>query len=180
MAMGYAFQNYDPKKMVRVIGTNLNISRKTARDIGVFIKNKELDLATGYLQKVAGGVAPIPYARFNKKTAHHKPFGPAGFPKRASMQTIKLLNSLKNNALSKGMNAKNLIIIHAAAHKGTRLFHPGGRERKNTHFELVARETQSERSSARRGGTKATRGEESKMQSKPKVPTAPHSKGAAE
>lgn len=141
----YSFQNYNPKTMARVMGTNLAISRKSAREIGIFIKNRKVDWAIDYLQKVAEGKAPIPYARFNKKTAHHNPFGPAGFPKNASTQIIRLLNSLKNNAQSKGMNTSNLFVINTAAHKGTRLFHPGGRERKNTHFEIVAEEKEAKK-----------------------------------
>src|SRR3989338_26010 len=136
--IGYAFQNYDKKTMARVVGTNLPVSRKFAREIGVFIKNKQVDSMINYLQKAAEGYAPIPYSRFNKKRAHHAPFGPAGFPRKASLQIISLLNSLKSNAQTKGINTSKLFVIHAAAHKGARLFHPGGRERKNTHFEIVA------------------------------------------
>ena len=140
MALGYAFQNYDKKTMARVIGTNLPISRKSAREIGVFIKNKQIDSMISYLQKVAEGSASIPYGRANKKRAHHAPFGPAGFPRKSSLQIVSLLESLKSNAQAKGMNTSHLFVIHAAAHKGARLMHPGGRERKNTHFEIVAQE----------------------------------------
>ncbi len=138
--VGYAFQNYDSKKMVRVAGTSLSISRKTSRDIGAFIKNRKVDWAISYLEKVAAGDAPVPYAKFQKKTAHHAPFGPAGYPRKASLEIISLLNSLRSNAQSKGMNTTNLTVIHTAAHKGARIFHPGGRERKNTGFEIVAQE----------------------------------------
>src|SRR3989344_4780136 len=126
--MRYALQNYDKKTMARVIGTNLTISRKTCRDIGVFIKNRKVEWVISYLEKVAEGTAPVPYARFNSKTPHHAPFGPSGYPKKASLEIINLLNSLKHGAQAKGLNTSKLVIIHAAAHKGARLFHPAGRE----------------------------------------------------
>ncbi len=138
--VNYSFQNYDSKTMARVAGINLSISRKSAREIGVFIKNRQIDAAITYLEKVAEGNAPLPYGKFNKKTAHHAPFGPAGYPRRASHAIIGLLQSLKSNAQSKGINTSKLFVIHCAAHKGSRIFHPGGRERKNTHFEIVAQE----------------------------------------
>lgn len=151
--VNYAFQNYDSKTMARVAGTNLAISRKAAREIGVFIKNRQIDTAISYLEKVAEGKAPLPYGKFNKKTAHHAPFGPSGYPHRTSLAIINLLRSLKNNAQSKGINTSKLFVIHAAAHKGARLFHPGGMERKNTHVEIVAqeKEVKNEKRKARSG-----------------------------
>ncbi|HIH14248.1 MAG TPA: 50S ribosomal protein L22 [Nanoarchaeota archaeon] len=152
--MRYALQNYDKKTMARVIGTNLTISRKTCRDIGVFIKNRKVEWVISYLEKVAEGTAPVPYARFNSKTPHHAPFGPSGYPKKASLEIINLLNSLKHGAQAKGLNTSKLVIIHAAAHKGARLFHPAGRERKNTHFELAATEMEEKKQASKQPAAK--------------------------
>ena len=56
---------------------------------------------------------------------------------------ILLLSNLKSQAEGKGLNIPELMIIHAATHKGTRAWHYGRlrrRMRKITHVEFVAAE----------------------------------------
>ncbi len=147
MAVGYAFQNYDQKSMVRVKGTYLPISRKDAREIGATIKNMPIEKAIQYLKRVEEKTQAVPVTMYNKKAAHHTGQGPSWFPVRAAGFTIRLLESLKSNAQQKGMGTKNLVIIHAAAQKGPRRTHStlrrkSGQERKITHFEIIAREAE--------------------------------------
>jgi large subunit ribosomal protein L22 len=127
--------------MARVAGTNLPVSTKATIEIAAFIRGKQIDKVIEYLQRVVEKKAAIPYKRY--KEVGHRP-GMAGgrYPKNASMEIIKLLNRLKKDAASKGLDSAKLHIIHSAACRGATLWHYGRRRtrRKNTRIELIARE----------------------------------------
>lgn len=143
----YSFQNYDEKNMVSVVGRSLPVSFKYCYEIANFIKGKKIDFAIQYLKKVLDKKVSIPFKRFVRDTAH-KPGGQVGkYPYNASKEVIALLESLKSNAQAKGLDTTKLVAIHAAAQKGALLRHQtlrkkSGKVRKNTHFELIAKEVE--------------------------------------
>jgi len=129
-----------------VNGKNLPISRKVAREIGVFIKGKTIEAAISDLEKVIDGKLAVPYKRFNKDASHRRGNMMSGrFPKRTSEEIIKLLNSLRTNAENKGLNTAGMRIIHAASQHASIAWRWGRqrrRRRKISHFELIAIETE--------------------------------------
>lgn len=142
--MKYSFQKYNPKNMAKVIGTLLPISSKTSREVAKAIKNKQLDKAITYLERVTELKQAVPYKRYNRDVPHRPGKMAAGrYPVKTSEHIIKLLHSLKSNAQNKGLDTTKMVIVHAAAQKGENRARYGRKRavRKNTHFELVAEET---------------------------------------
>jgi len=131
---------------VQVAGRNLPISRKLGREIAIFIKGKMADRAIGELNRVAKGELAIPYVRFNKDTPHRKGDMMSGrFPKKSSLEIIKLIESLKANAENKALDSDSIKIIHASCQHSAKAWHYGrhrGRKRKLAHFELVGVEAE--------------------------------------
>lgn len=121
-------------------GKDLPISFKHAVNICSFIKDKDLDKAIEYLEKVVEKEKPIPFKRYNKKQPHRKGMAAGKYPVKASSQIIKVLENAKNNAVNKGLS-ENLKVIHAAANraisKEARSAHQRGR---STNLEVVVEE----------------------------------------
>lgn len=158
MAIRYSFQGFDGKSMVRVAGRNLAISTKASYEVANFIKRRNVEWAIRNLEAVMQNIVAVPFKRYNNDVTH-KPgkIGAARYPRKASLQVIKLLKNLRGAAKSKGLSTENLIIIHAAATKGPKRRRYGrkmGLERKNTHFELVAKEGESLKSQGKQPQTK--------------------------
>lgn len=143
--MRYSFQNFDAKTMVKVAGRNLQFSHKAGYELAAFIRNKNVDSAIKTLENVAELKQVVPYRRYNRDVAPKAGVGPGRYPAKAALSVIKLLKNLKGAARSKGLDLQKLAIIHATATKGPkrrRYGRSGGLERKNTHFELVAKEVE--------------------------------------
>ena len=140
----YAFADFVKNTMAKVVGRNLSISHKDSREICTFVKGKKINRAITYLESVVKKKQPIPYKRFKKDIPHRKGKIATGrYPVNASFAILKLLSDLKSQAQGKGLDVPELIIIHAATHKGTRSWHSGRlrrRVRKITHVEFVAAE----------------------------------------
>jgi len=138
----YSFQGYDGKVMAKVVGRNLQISAKKSYEVANFIRGKKVDRAVNELQLVVDQKLAIPYRRYGMNTSHKRGIGPGKYPRNVSVAIAVLLSSLKSVAKEKGLNEKNLTIIHAAAHRSSRIMHNGRNRgvRKNMHFELVAKE----------------------------------------
>lgn len=131
--------------MLRISSNNVPVSRKASREICHFIKGKDVDKVIAYLELVKEGKKAIPYLRHKHDVAHRKGnMGPGRFPRKASHEIIKLLNSMKKSADDKGINSEALKIIHAAVSPGPVLMHYGryrGIRRKMSSIELIAEET---------------------------------------
>lgn len=145
MATRYSFQGFKKENMVRISSKNLPISRKASREICHFIKGKDVNKSIAYLELVKEGKAAIPYLRHRHDVAHRPgKIGPGRYPKNASIEIIKLLNSLKKIAEDRGINSEALKIIHASVIAGPVLMHYGnyrGLRRKMCGIEFVAEET---------------------------------------
>ena len=147
---------------VQVAGRNLPISRKIGRELAVFIKGKTVDRAIAELKQVAAGEIAVPYKRFNHDTPHRKGNMMSGrFPIKASLEIIKLIESLKANAEQKALDSDAIKIIHASCQHGTLAWHYGRkrrRRRKLAHFELVGVEVE-EQEEKKYGGKKKAKAE---------------------
>jgi len=145
MTYNYSFQGFDAKSMARIAGKDMPISSKNSIEIASFIRGKKVDTAIKHLQRVTEAKMAVPYKRF-KRDIGHKPgkVGPGRYPRIASEYIIKLLENLKSQATGKGMDVTKLTVIHSAAQRGRKLWHYGRmrRQRKNTNFEIVAKEVE--------------------------------------
>ncbi|MDI9619889.1 MAG: 50S ribosomal protein L22 [Candidatus Nezhaarchaeota archaeon] len=119
---GYALQGYDPDKMAKAAGRDLRISWKKAVEVCRFIKGKRLSQAKELLEGVLKNEVIIPFTRFRRKRAHHggiSGYPSGGYPVRVVKEVLKVLRNVEANAENKGLDVEKLVIVHAAAHKGS-------------------------------------------------------------
>lgn len=130
----------------KVIGRDLSISTKHAVEISKFIRGKSIKKSKELLNKVIEGKIAIPFTRFNRDMGHKKGNIAAGrYPKSASLEIVKLLNSLEANAQNKGLDVNSLYIKKIIANRASRPWHFGRQRRikmKRTHIEIIAEEFQ--------------------------------------
>lgn len=146
MKYRYAFRT-DKENVVKVVGRDVNMSRKQAIEMCDFVRNKPVAKMIPILEKVQDQKLAIPFHRFTEGAGHKKGVGMASgkYPFTGSAVFISLLKSLETNAQNKGLGS-NLLIIHACAQQATRPFHSGRKRRirmKRVHVELAAEEMES-------------------------------------
>ncbi len=86
------------------------ISTKDTVEIARNIRNRELSKAMDFLQRVIEKKSFVEYRRFKKDRAHRKGGGPGAYPEKASKEIMKILKSVMNNAIQKGMNPEKLMV----------------------------------------------------------------------
>ena len=140
----YSFQSFDAKSMARIAGRNMPVSTKHSVEIARYLKGKQVGKAIKHLQAVIEQKEAIPFRRYNRSISPKPGIGPGRYPRLATQHILSLLENLKSQAIGKGLDATKLTIIHAAAQKGQKLWHYGRRhrQRKNTNFEMVAKEVE--------------------------------------
>lgn len=147
------FSLSNEKTIAKAIANNAPVSLKYSTEISREIKGKRINWAMQFLKDVSEKKRHLPLRRYNKEVPHRK--GDAishtktgRYPKRCSGKWLELLEQVKANADYKGLNADNLIIIHAFASKGVgRTSHQkqgkiSGKTHvgKAAHLEVIARE----------------------------------------
>ncbi|MBI2651645.1 50S ribosomal protein L22 [Candidatus Woesearchaeota archaeon] len=143
MSYNYSMKDYSKENMARAIGISLPISFKQSVEICNYIRNKKLSRAKDVLNKAINQQKAIPFRRFNDNTGHKKGIGPGKYPKKASLEILKLIDSVEANAQFKGMSTANLVIKHINANIASRMLHSGrkrGRKFKRTNIEIVVEE----------------------------------------
>jgi len=141
---GYTFKSYNQEHMARAVGLALPISFKQSVEICRFIKNRNINDAKAILQKVTEQKTPIPFRRYNRDLGHKKKIGPGRYPKSASKEIIKLIESAEANAQFKGLNTSNLTITHISAHNSGKAWHYGRKSRrrmKRANIEIIVEES---------------------------------------
>ncbi len=141
------------KKFARAILSNAPVSTKYSTELAREMKGKNAKWAQSLLEDIIEKKRFLPLRKYNLEFGHRKGNAVSGtksgrYPQRLCKSWLKLLKSLKANADYKGLDADNLIIIHAFASTGFRkTSHQaqgkiGGKKRrkKSTHIEIVARE----------------------------------------
>ncbi len=141
----YAFQGFNKELMARVLGRDLRISLKQSVEVCKYLRHRKLAQSKRLLQEVLDMKRAIPFRTFTNGLGHRKGhLGPGRYPQKTAEAFLKLLESVEANAQTKGLNTSELEIIHICAHKGAKMFHHGrhyGRLMKNTHVEIVVKET---------------------------------------
>jgi len=141
MKYRYAFKT-EKENVVKVVGRDVNMSRKQAIEMCDFVRNKPISKMIPMLEKVKDKKLAVPFHRFTEGAGHKKGVGMASgkHPFKGSALFISLLKSLETNAQNKGLGS-NLLIIHACAQQAARPFHSGRKRRirmKRVHIELAA------------------------------------------
>lgn len=124
-----------PKKTeVKVSGRDLRVSTKQAVAVCRFIKNKDVDKAIGELEEVSKMKRAIP---MKGELPHRKGKMMSGrFPVKAALEFIKLLKSLKANAINHEVELEKVRVV-AMANVASRPYRRFGRERfKRSHVEI--------------------------------------------
>ncbi|MFA5313660.1 MAG: 50S ribosomal protein L22 [Methanomassiliicoccales archaeon] len=115
--VGYT-QEADPDTTARAIGKEFPISPKFSREVCRMIMGKKVNIALKMLEEVAVLKRPVPIKRYNIGVAHKTGVGPGRFPVKAAKAIIKVIESAKQNAEYKGLDAENMRIKVVAAHLG--------------------------------------------------------------
>jgi len=115
--MGYS-QKTDPETTSRALGVEISVSPKHCREVCKMLVGKNVEDAKKYLQGVIDLKTPVPYTRF-KMFLNPKPkVGPGRYPKKAAQAILRVIESAQSNAEYKGLEADNMRIKVAAAHRG--------------------------------------------------------------
>jgi len=138
------------KKVAKAMAKNKPISLKYATEIARELKDKPLDKAERFLQRITEKTEHLPLRRYIKHVPHRKgeakSFTKSGrYPVRAAKAFLGLLADVKANADYKGMDNEALIIKDVFASVGfRRVSHQSqgkisGKRRlsKSTHIEIV-------------------------------------------
>ncbi|HDD39667.1 MAG: 50S ribosomal protein L22 [Thaumarchaeota archaeon] len=119
---GYSLKEIDETRMVKASLREVDVSPKWSREVCKAIVGLTIPEARKLLEEVVAMKRMIPYRRYKKKRAHHaQTKGPGGYPVKVAKHMLKLLDSLEANADFKGFDPDEVVIIHAAAHKGRRI-----------------------------------------------------------
>ncbi len=119
---GYSLKEIDETRMVKASLREVDVSPKWSREVCKAIVGLTIPEARKLLEEVVAMKRMIPYRRYKKKRAHHaQTKGPGGYPVKVVKHMLKLLDSLEANADFKGFDPDEVVIIHAAAHKGRRI-----------------------------------------------------------
>jgi large subunit ribosomal protein L22 len=108
----------DPDTTSRAIGKEIPVSPKFSREICRMIKGKKVTDALKMLEEVTELTRPVPIRRYNMGVAHKKGVGPGRFPVKAAKAISKVIESAKQNAEYKGLDAENMRVKLVAAHLG--------------------------------------------------------------
>jgi large subunit ribosomal protein L22 len=120
---------------------NAKLSTKQSMAICKWIRGKDIERSILFLEDVAKQKKVLP---MKGEIPHHK--GIIGrFPLNASKEFIRILKSLRANAIQNGLEVEKARIVKSIANIGNRPLRRGGRERaKRTHIYIEMRETKKE------------------------------------
>jgi len=115
--MGYSMDS-DPEKTSKALGIEIGVSPKHCQEVCKMLKDMKVDDAKKYLKEVVDIKTPVPYTRFKMCVRHKHKIGPGRYPKNAAKAILKVLESAQSNAEYKGLEADNMRVKIAAAHRG--------------------------------------------------------------
>ncbi len=118
----YSVKELDESRSVKASLREIDASPKWSREACKAIVGLTIPEAKRLMEDVVAMKRMIPYRRYKKKRAHHaQTRGPGGYPVKVARYMLKLLESLEANADFKGLDADEVVITHAAAHKARRI-----------------------------------------------------------
>ncbi|MGQ9587665.1 MAG: 50S ribosomal protein L22 [Thermoplasmata archaeon] len=117
MRMGYT-QETDPETTSRAIGKEISVSPKHCREVCKELTGMKVGDAKRYLKGIMDLKVAVPYSRFKMWLNPKRGVGPARYPRKAAKAILRVLESAQSNAEYKGLDADNMRIKVAAAHRG--------------------------------------------------------------
>ncbi len=113
----------DPLRTAIASGRDLRISYKAAVEVLREIRGKSLEEAKRVLRDIIEMRRPVPFRRYHGKVAHRRGegFGPGRYPVKAARYILKVLENAEANAEFKGLDTERLWVVHAAAHKASKI-----------------------------------------------------------
>jgi len=118
----YSVKELDETRTVKASLREVDLSPKWSREVCRAIIGLTIPEARNLMEDVIEMKRMIPYRRYKRKRAHHaQTRGPGGYPVKVARLMLKLLESLEANADFKGLDPDEVVIVHAAAHKGRRI-----------------------------------------------------------
>lgn len=121
---GYSFKGYDPLVHVRASRREVDVSPKAATEVCAFIRGKTLQEAKRLLNDVIAKKCCVPFRKYKKDLGHKSglvKFYAGRYPVKAAKEVLSALENLEANAEFKGFDTDNLVIVHAAAHRGRKV-----------------------------------------------------------
>ncbi len=115
--MGYT-QEADPETTSKAIGKEISVSPKHCREVCKMLKGMRVDKAREYLLSVADLKTPVPYTRYKMFLSPKPKVGPGRYPRKAAKAILTVIESARSNAEYKGLDADNMRIKNACAHRG--------------------------------------------------------------
>ena len=124
--------HFEGKHFARAFASNQGISLKYATELCRELRNKKVEKAEAFLQRILDKKDFLPLRVYRKKVPHRRGESKSNvksgrFPEKACKSFLNLLNSIKSNADFKGLDTENLLIVHAFASSG---FRRGGNQPK--------------------------------------------------
>ena len=133
----------EKENTAKAMGISLPISTKQAVEICSFLRGKTIEQGKNILKSVIDKKAAIPFKRYNRDMGHKTGMAAGRYPKKASSNILKLLESVEANAQNKNLDTNNLIIKKAIANKAGNQYHYGRQRRikmKRTHLTIIVEE----------------------------------------
>ena len=115
--MGYT-QETDAEKTSRALGKEMSVSPKHCREVCKMLTGMKVEDAKKYLEEVIELKRAVPYTRFKMYLNPKPKIGPGRYPKNAAKAILRVLQSAQSNAEYKGLDAENMRVKVAAAHRG--------------------------------------------------------------
>jgi len=134
----------EKENTAKAMGISLPISTKQAVEICSFLRGKTIEQGKNILKSVIDKKAAIPFKRYNRDMGHKTGMAAGRYPKKASSNILKLLESVEANAQNKGLTPP-FKITKILANKAAKQWHYGRHLRtkmKKTHVEIVVEETE--------------------------------------
>lgn len=147
--MGYSL-DVDEETTAKAYGQELPISPKKAREVCRALRKKPVEEAVLLLEAIVERRRPVRYGRHKRGVAHQRGMAGGGYPVRVAQHLLKLLESARENAEYKGLDADAMIVHHISAYRGqpTKSYRPRAMGRSSpwtketTNVELILREVE--------------------------------------
>ncbi len=115
--MGYSVE-LDEDTTAKAYGRELPISPKKAREVCAALKGMRAEEAKEFLEEVVAKRKAVPYRRYKTFVAHRRGMAGGGYPVKVAKHLLRLLQSARDNAEYRGLDADNTRIAHISAYKG--------------------------------------------------------------
>jgi len=108
----------DHGNTARAMGYELHISPKKSIELCRALRGMKTTTAGVFLEDVINMRKPVPFKKYTTGAGHKPGMGPGKYPIKVAREIQKLLDSAENNAIYKGLDPKEMKIMHIAVKKG--------------------------------------------------------------